>query len=33
MQVEQRRPVGEHRVDVDLLDVGLVGYHVLRHLE
>ena len=33
VQVEQRRPVGEHRVDVDLLDVRLVGDHVLRHLE
>ena len=32
VQVQQRRPVGEHRVDVDLLDVGLVGDHILGHL-
>ena len=33
MEVQQRRPVGEHRVDVDLLDVRLVGDHVLGHLK
>ena len=33
MEVEQRRPVGEDGVDVDLLDVRLVRDHVLWHLQ
>ena len=33
VEVEQRRPVGEDRVDVDLFDVRLVRDHVLWHLQ
>ena len=31
MDVQHVSPVGQHGVDVDLLDVGLVGHGVLRH--
>ena len=33
MQVEQGGPVGEDRVDVDLLDVGEVGHGVIWQLQ
>lgn len=33
MQMQQGCSVGEHGVDVDLLDVGEVGHGVLAHLE
>ena len=33
MDVQHVRPVGQHRVDVDLFDVGFVGHRVLGHVQ
>ena len=33
MNVQHVRPVGQHGVDVDLLDVRLVGHRVLGHVQ
>ena len=33
MDVQHVRPVGQHGVDVDLLDVRLVGHRVLGHVQ